>query len=579
MENFLKVAINDYPTHILKTYTEHAKYKLAKKSLIEKDYESLKILLHHMNNLDRILYKSIGRLDLEAVKLIVGSAKNSDKEHIKNGSYINNHIIEELFEKNGEAKVFNIENADAKRVEILKVLLKSKSQEYITITELQKLADVVTKEEFEDFYKSKDINITSDEFKHLELSQYSLEGLKQVLKLENQPNSVIDLLLSKTFSDKLTMEEIKYIYTDLYNLDPIAQEMLVYTGALIHQNNTIKIMFGGGKGSYYEPWGNIIKIDNMFIDEDTLNIESVVIHEIGHFVYDQLFQCDAMPFDLNPLIKLLQPYIIDYENDPFLHARSTTYYKFLSDQNNIKNLKKLIVPLFQYEEAARKPVDKAAELLRVNKTEYDKYLFTQEYTEYFKQNSYIDIFYLNSYTAFSTEKRTNSTIPDHIFDNILNVYLANHDCKNYNPFSKNITREEIIRWATEDFLPKLVNKLNLSPKQIHFLERIADYINRGEHLLEDTDHSDDENEKYVELIVRAMELKAAKVGSDLINSFELLEQYHKQYVSPTICDKIQNSGINDMPFDSDVNNEAFKCNFMIASSDPSFSQYYHSTDL
>jgi hypothetical protein len=571
MENFLKVAINDYPTHILKTYTEHAKYKLAKKSLIEKDYESLKILLHHMDNFYSILYESIERLDLDAVKLIIDRAKDSDNEYIKNGSYISEYTIKNLFDHNNIARILDIENANTKRVEILKVLLKSKSPEHITVRELQKLSDVCTKEEFEDFYKSKNIDITSDRFKDLELSQYSLKGLNQVLKLENQPNSVIDLLLSRTFSDQLTMEEIKNIYTNLYNLDPIAQEMLVYTGALIHQNSTIKIMFGGGKGSYYSPESNIIKINNSFIDEDLFNTESVVIHEIGHFVYDQLFQFDAMPFDFNPLVKLFQPHMIDSENDQFLRARSTTYYKFLSDQNNIKNLKKLIVPLFQYEEAARKPVDKAAELLRVNKTEYDKYLFKQEYTEYFKQNSYIDVFFLNADAAFSTEKMTNSTIPDHIFDNILNVYLANHDCENYDPFSKNITREEILRWATEEFLPKLVTELNLSPRQIHFLERIADYINRGEHLLEDTDHSDDENEKYVELIVRAMELKAAKIGSDLINSFEPLEQYHKQYVSPTICDKIQNSGINDMPFDSDVNNEAFKCNFMIASSDPSFS--------
>ncbi len=554
MENFLKVAINDYPTHILKTYTEHAKYKLAKKSLIEKDYESLKILLHHMDNFYSILYESIERLDLDAVKLIIDRAKDSDNEYIKNGSYISEYTIKNLFDHNNIARILDIENANTKRVEILKVLLKSKSPEHITVRELQKLSDVCTKEEFEDFYKSKNIDITSDRFKDLELSQYSLKGLNQVLKLENQPNSVIDLLLSRTFSDQLTMEEIKNIYTNLYNLDPIAQEMLVYTGALIHQNSTIKIMFGGGKGSYYSPESNIIKINNSFIDEDLFNTESVVIHEIGHFVYDQLFQFDAMPFDFNPLVKLFQPHMIDSENDQFLRARSTTYYKFLSDQNNIKNLKKLIVPLFQYEEAARKPVDKAAELLRVNKTEYDKYLFKQEYTEYFKQNSYIDVFFLNADAAFSTEKMTNSTIPDHIFDNILNVYLANHDCENYDPFSKNITREEILRWATEEFLPKLVTELNLSPRQIHFLERIADYINRGEHLLEDTDHSDDENEKYVELIVRAMELKAAKIGSDLINSFEPLEQYHKQYVSPTICDKIQNSGINDMPFDSDVNN-------------------------
>ena len=267
-----------------------------------------------------------------------------------------------------------------------------------------------------------------------------------------------------------------------------------------------------------------------------------------------------MPFDINPLIKFLQPAIKDIENDQFFNKDATILYRILSDQNKIENLYNLSIPFLQYEVAAKKPIDKAAELLLVNKAEYDKYLFTQEYTEYFKQNSYIDVFFLNADAAFSTEKKTESSTPDHVFDNILSIYLANHDdCTINNPFSKITTREEIIRWTVEEFLPKIVTELNLSPKQIHFLERIADYINRGEHLLEGSGScSNNENEKYVELIVRAMELKAAKVGDDITASFQSLEQYHIQYVSPAICTAIENSGIDSMKFDA-MNDEIFKC--------------------
>ena len=262
VKKFSKITVCDYPSNILKAYSGNARYKLALQSLIEKDYLALRCSLKHMDDFYGILNDSVERLDLEAVKLIVARAENSDRKYIKDGSYINQYLLRHLLDKNSEARFLQIENADKKRAEIFKVLLKSKETSNITLQELQKLADILPKEQFEGFCKSKDIDITCDKFKDLELSQYSLEGLTQLLKLENQTNNVINLLLSRTFSDQLTIEQVKEIYSNLYNLDPIAREMLVYTGALINQNHPIKIMFGGKEGSYYSPEQNIIKIDN-----------------------------------------------------------------------------------------------------------------------------------------------------------------------------------------------------------------------------------------------------------------------------------------------------------------------------
>jgi hypothetical protein len=421
---------------------------------------------------------------------------------------------------------------------------------------------LISKQEFEEFCKNKALDITTEKFKNLELSQYKFEGLEPLLKLEDGNHTVLNLLLSRTFSDKLNMQEIKEIYTKLYNLDDIAREKLIYTAALISQNNTIKIVFGEGTSSYYAAEQNIIKVENNFISEPIFNTESVLIHEIGHFVYEQINNNKALPFSLKSLktlAKNIAKNIAEDFEDPFIQA--TAIYKIISDQKQISQFmntaKDQTTEILEYEKVARVPVDKAAELLLVDSKEYDKYLFTQEYTEYFKLNSYIDLFFLNALAGFKADKVACQATADHVFDNILKMYMSLHNtCANTHPFLPDITRAEIEKWATEEYLPQIVKELNLSSEQVHFLDRIADYINRGEHLLDD---SGDENDKYVELIVRSQELKAAGLSSELTDSFKGLDQFHITHVSQHICEAIQSSEVASMVFDIEMIGEAYEC--------------------
>ena len=112
--------------------------------------------------------------------------------------------------------------------------------------------------------------------------------------------------------------------------------------------------------------------------------------------------------------------------------------------------------------------------------------------------------------------------------------------------------EGIVKWAVEEFLPNLVKKWHLSPTQIHFLERIADYVNRGTHLLSEKGRDEDDYERHVELTVRASELRAAGVEQEIIDSFQGLEQIHIQTASPKICEFIHTSDVASLSFDGEV---------------------------
>lgn len=554
MTNFKQVNISDYPAHILKTYSNSAKQKLAERAIDNQDYKGLEHILKFIEYPTDIIYKAIEKLDVEAIKIITKKVAELDFSYYKDGTYVNPYIAHDLFD---QEIIYDIADKDAKRIEILKILLNSKTKESITLQNLQILADHISKIEFEDFVKAKELDLTSDEFKGLELSQYKMDGLEAVVKLDEHNPTTLNFLLSRTFSSELTADQLKTIYTDLYNLDPIAKEMLIYTAALISQNNSLKIGFTNGTSSYYCAPGNIINIGNNFINDKIFNIQSVLIHEIGHFVYHNLFHNEAMPFTFKHIYQYIQEFAQKYINDPYIG--STSGYLFFSENKYI-DLKPLILPIMQYEKNARLPVDKAAELLLVNKNEYNHYLFSDEYSEYFKDNSYIDLFFLNSIAGFQADRSYNTTVQDHVFNNILRIYLSEQNsCENYNPYSVEFSRDDIIKWSSEQFLPELITRLNLSNTQIHFLDRIADYINRGHHLLDQSFNSKLKNEKYAELIVRAMELKAAGLGPELTDSFKGIEHFHIVAVSPLICQVIQESNVVSMPFDYDLPGTSYNC--------------------
>ena len=570
------IKVSDYPLSILKTYSTHTRFILAKKAIKEQDYKDLEHVLSSMDDdLYSILFKVVDKLDLEAVNLIIARAKNIDKTHYKDGSWISefhNKSYYTLWIYEGIR--INEDPKSIKSFQILKIILSAKTKDTITLKELQKLADSSSKQEFEDFVKSKELDLKDDKFKKLELSQYKFVNLDPLLNLANEESTILNLLLSRTFSDKLILLEIKKMYTDLYNLHPIAREMLAFTASLISKNNSLKILFTKGESSYYSFEQNVIVIQNHFINKKIFNIASVFIHEIGHFIYYQTYKSDAMPFNLVPISKWIKSFEEEHNDeikDPFMeHSFAHVYFYDLNKiPQMLEQQKVLFAPIMEYEQVARSLVDKAAEMLSVNPQGYSKYIFASEYTEWLKQNSYIDMFFVGSISEYQTERNLDSEVPDHVFDNVLKIYLdeqakceINQDTSPLeSPFY--YPRAEIISWAKNTWLPNYINKANLTLTEVHYIYRIADYVNRGEHLLLEKENTCVDNhtyhEKYAELIVRCMEFRAAGLDSNLTDTCKGLEAFHIKYVSPDICEHIQSSEVVAMPFDVGMVGEVYQC--------------------
>jgi hypothetical protein len=117
---------------------------------------------------------------------------------------------------------------------------------------------------------------------------------------------------------------------------------------------------------------------------------------MGHFVYQQIFDNDLVPFNLENLKSAL---LSDY-NDPFSSSDfieslilNTKTYDLLFDNTKLSSY---IAPYLDYEKAARAPVELATEMLGLNSKDLNNFKFSKEYIEYLKQNSYIDLFLMIS---------------------------------------------------------------------------------------------------------------------------------------------------------------------------------------
>ncbi len=344
----------------------------------------------------------------------------------------------------------------------------------------------------------------------------------------NKASSVVEILLSRTYGDNLVASKMYAMYHELYNLDPIAKEMLTYMATLIKNGNDVKVIIEPKATSSYNPGSNVIKVDPDFVGANEFTTSSVLIHEIGHFFYHQL-QFDAMPFYANDIKAMVKKFS---EDDFIDHQRQIDL-----NMKDDPSLASLINMLKKYEEAAKKPLNKAAELLQVTNAVPEKYGFTSEYVEYFKQSTFIDVFYLNALASYGSKNEGYLTkeTPLDVYKSILDIYMQysgpGYDSCPAIAEDKEVTKAEIETWAVEEFLPYIVETLKLDAKDIHFLQRIADYVNRGDHMYKNG-YGLGHNEKYAELIVRYLELKAADAKPDVVESFEGLAQYHRDFVSP-----------------------------------------------
>ena len=271
---------------------------------------------------------------------------------------------------------------------------------------------------------------------------------------------------------------------------------------------------------------------------------------MGHYIYEQLFETGSKPFSFEKLKNFTKDHRNEI-NDNYL--KEGWAYEFIYNTSKAEEIKQILDEPMQYEKVARQPIIMAAKLLKMNVNDLDRYVDSNDIAEYFKDHSYIDLFLINSHSRFGVDIYGGSISID-IMNNIYNIYYSKHNiCHIDNPLIIRTleTTKDILKWVTEEFLYEIVTKFDLSPTKIHFLERIADYVNRGTHILDPNGRSEDDDERHVELTVRSTELRAAGVEPELIESFVGIEQIHIKTASPKICDFILSSEISYFSFDGE----------------------------
>lgn len=539
MRNILK-----YSPEIFQEFSYATQVHYAEQAIIAKKYYELQHILNlnpQTYYLSEINNKAIDRFDKKAISVIMDFSKNSTNEYIKNGTYINKCMITSIYGQDiSEPKV------DPKlQKDIHTLLLNAKSVDTIDAEDLQLLSFSLSSQEFENFCQNKNLTITDEKFKTLDLSSYKYEDKTPVQPItKDSEYYLIDLLLNRTYSDSMPLDSIKAIYNKVYSLDSVAQEMLTYTAVLISKGNPLKIIFENGTLSYYSPMQKIIKIDTNFAKDPIFNIESVTSHEFMHFFYDEVFNNKASPISIKKFIDEAKNFTRTFkvnENDD-----DNDFYHFMREQYSHKEIFKSFSNLFSadsalvdiienyisYQVAAKGPLMHAAKLLGVGLIESNS---TIELAKQLKFNSYIDLFHIKSQsTMFKEMIIGNGTvaISESTYHTLLGMYQEHEIPKFHN-------KSEIVKWASEELYPDVLEQLKLSKGEIHFLERMADFINRAEFFPKvDFSCNSRSNSEHLdaELIVRSLELKASiSNDTDIIQSFMALDQYHNKYASPVVA--------------------------------------------
>ena len=187
--------------------------KMAEDALQHKDYVSLKRLvkLAEPYVVREILEDIYETLQIEALDKI----KDVLKDKIDDIDLSN--IVDERDHMNFGVPKGMILDREWIRNEISKfllTLLEIKSD--ISAGEIEKLSYFVEKDTFYKFIDSKNISVKDNKFAGLRLEHYELEDKKPLLEGATQNMSVVDILLSKTYSETLNQDDVRFLYEGLY---------------------------------------------------------------------------------------------------------------------------------------------------------------------------------------------------------------------------------------------------------------------------------------------------------------------------------------------------------------------------
>lgn len=276
-----------------------------------------------------------------------------------------------------------------------------------------------------------------------------------------------------------------------------------------------------------------------------ININAILIHELSHYALCNLNPNTACaPFDISKLRHLTST-----ADDLYGHHIN---YKASENSNEIKlfhDMKSDAKIFLKYEQAAKPVIIKAAQLLGLGEEKLSPYVLSKDFILYFKDNSLIDLFFKSPEFTLSQKKAFAQAYyqynEEFYPDACPNKQWSFEDLKKYyEPCPEKISAEyiDLLRVSYPESFSKQVEfvkdyyfsyykeKMNLTDNKLHFLERIADLVNREKDIYDIRSSYYHENapkysQYYVELIVRYPELIASGMDQDILDSFTGLAQF------------------------------------------------------
>jgi hypothetical protein len=542
-----KLDFSSMPPEVLKILSPVIP-QLANKALDNKDYESFEALIKiSFQDQSYTTYadECIDRVDLKAVEIATKYLSEEEKSEFltriykRSASYhldIGGKII--LYD---ELKEFH-KNACKLIVTSMKTFKAS---------DLQIISSFFTKAEFEELITKNNIDLNDEAYKGLELEHYKLEE-KSPLSAEISANNsiVIEALLTRTYSETLSQDEVRKIYHNLVATnDSIITKVMQYCATtILDGSSNIRIIFEPGVTSSFVLSKNIIKVNTD--NHSEFNILGLIfIHELSHYFFNQIYKSGALPFNIGELRELTFNNVSTQDSNEEI---ITSILKPFAQLFSLKAIKSFL----DHKRAELSFVNKAGELLGCatnqfleienvmsNKggndpiVEFAKF----ECPEIILMPGITGTIFSETNSLIANATRTSSIGIS--LDNFIScTQLYNKHSHSYprsyfeaaNPVCPNLTFEEMITQIEAKFLPAIISQRGLDSHDLYFISRVADWANRGNSIYHSTYNNFDSQQRQVELMVRLPEMVAAGLKPSLVSALQPMVDFWNTYVMPDI---------------------------------------------
>jgi hypothetical protein len=399
-----------------------------------------------------------------------------------------------------------------------------------------------------------------------EVKNYS----KFVLPQEECLNNEFGPILSRTYSKIISANDAYNIYKDIASSGETGKAIITQLNKNIINDDDIVIFFVNAYDfrSKFDSQSHYIEIE---LGNPYIMTEAIAAHEIAHYIIQKVFHYHGMPSNIcerfnDPESKL--QYIGDWKS--FFRFKESKCF-----DPKIMQFEKA------YDEAKKDILFKVADILKISDQvlEYKEYVASDLQKHLMYSHPILSLLFLDpnrSMESFFVYK-IKETILHNAIESIMNypefkeeleydikvIMMLDELNKQVNTQKKilesseiqevlknNVTLKEQIgseistlqaiaieKWFGADtfkhiqdlllrrYLPKIVEKLNLTEEQVYFLARAADLINRVEY-----------EELEQEPVVRCVELETqsqfVNMPEDILNACNKMNQFWKDYIFP-----------------------------------------------